>query len=679
MLRSLNTVRTGLLGNQSRLDVIGNNIVNVNTPGFKASRASFQALLGDRMGLDPFADAGDGVSLASIDSIMTQGLVEDTGNAMDLAIEGRGFFALSLQGRQVYSRAGSFGMDGDGRIIQLDSGAALLGYGASDGRVDEGGSLGELRVDLSQVLPAEATTFIELGGNLDPDSGATGSVLEMGPFLKEAGGDCLLTALSMRGSGAGMGLLAGDTVTIGGWAGGSAIQSEPFAIQETSSLQDLADWIGTSIQSVDPSYPAGSVTVSGGRILLPGGSLDLENLTLQVEGNDLAGDVFRFPENIAAGAPPESGGQAIGVLEAADASDAILDLFSAQGESFGGPDSPFDLSGRDLELTGKLSGESRTSTFHVDAESKLADLMAAIASMAELDGSGETGVHCGEDGVLSIRGHVGAEFEISDLSILDASGELDFDGAFASREIQAASDSAPHTLSTDIIDGKGERRRLSLVFQLGDDGQGAQVWNWEARMAGGEQILSGGRGTLVFGEEAGSPPELRFEDGRGALDYRADEGGGTESVRIVLGHGADSVTGIAGGFDLGVTGNDGVESGSLQSVRIDETGTVEGLFSNGERRALARVALASFRNSAGLERIRDNLYSESGDSGRPLWRGQASEGIAARIRSGALEKSNVDLTQEFAQMIMTQRGFQANAKIVNVGDQMLSDAVSLKR
>jgi flagellar hook protein FlgE len=146
-----------------------------------------------------------------------------------------------------------------------------------------------------------------------------------------------------------------------------------------------------------------------------------------------------------------------------------------------------------------------------------------------------------------------------------------------------------------------------------------------------------------------------------------------------MGEEAYSVTQNDAGFDLGVASSDGIESGTLEDIQIDETGTVLGLFSNGEVVDLARVALASFRNNAGLERLRDNLYSESTDSGRPLWRGQASEGIAARIRSGALERSNVDLSQEFAMMITTQRGFQANAKIVTVGDEMLLEAVSLKR
>ncbi|MBC8366631.1 flagellar hook-basal body complex protein, partial [bacterium] len=145
MLRSLNIVTTGLLGHQSRLDIIGSNIVNVNTTGFKAGRASFRALLGDRMGLNPQLKLGDGVGIASIDTFMNQGELEITGVGMDLAIEGDGFFAVKQDGKQIYSRAGAFTLDAEGRIIHLGSGGTLLGYGASGGRVSEGTALSELQ------------------------------------------------------------------------------------------------------------------------------------------------------------------------------------------------------------------------------------------------------------------------------------------------------------------------------------------------------------------------------------------------------------------------------------------------------------------------------------------------------------------------------------------------------
>ncbi len=679
MLRSLNTVTTGLLGHQSRLDIIGSNIVNVNTTGFKAARASFRALLGDQMGLDPYMKLGDGVGIVSIDTFMNQGELEVTGVGLDLAIEGDGFFAVSRDGQQIYSRAGAFALDAEGRIIHLGSGGTLMGYGASGGRVSEGGSLGELQINLQQLRPSQATSFIRLEGNLDMDSGAQGSVIEMGPFLREAGGDSLLTELHMQDGGTTLALAVGDLIQMNGWSGDTAIEPEGFEVGEGSSLNDLASWMASAIQAADPSYPTGSVRVENGRILLPGGAEALEGIGLECEGNSWIEEVFVFPESIAAGATPEEGAQIQRVLEAAEENDLLLDLFNSEGESLGGPDSPFNLDGRELEFSVRLGGVLNTASLSPDSGTRLSDFMNTLAELTNLVGSETGGVSWREDGSILIAGEAGLASEIDHLSIVDLAGELDLGGSFDNREIQAARDSVPHTLSTEIVGADGERQHLALVFRLEDDPAGELRWAWEAQLDGDAVLLSGGSGTLVFGEEAGATPELRFDDGRGTLTFSRGEGGSAQSVEIVMGEEPFSVTQNDAGFDLGVTGSDGIESGTLEDIQIDETGTVQGLFSNGEVVDLARVALASFRNNAGLERLRDNLYSESTDSGRPLWRGQASEGIAARIRSGALERSNVDLSQEFAMMITTQKGFQANAKIVTVGDEMLIEAVGLKR
>ncbi len=678
MLRSLNTVTTGLLGHQSRLDIIGSNIVNVNTTGFKAGRASFRALLGDQMGLDPYMKLGDGVGIASIDTFMHQGELEVTGVGMDLAIEGEGFFAVSRDGQQIYSRAGAFALDAEGRIVHLSSGGTLMGYGASGGRVSEGGSLGELQIDMEQIRPSQATTYIRLEGNLDMDSGAQGSIIEMGPFYREAGGDSLLADLHMQDGGMSLALAVGDLIQMNGWAGDTAIEPAAFEVGEASSLNDLASWMAAAIQAADPSYPTGSVRVENGRILLPGGAEALEGIGLECEGNSWIEEIFVFPETIEAGAPAEDGAQIQRVLEAAEESDLLLDLFNAEGESLGGPDSPFNLDGRELEFSVRLGGVLNTAILTPDSSTRLSDFMDTLAELTDLVGSDSGGVSWREDGSILIAGEAGLDSEIDHLGIVDLADELNLGGSFDNREIQAARDSVPHTLSTEIVGADGQRHHLALVFSLEDDPAGGLRWAWEAQMDENGEILSGGSGTLVFGEEAGASPELRFDDGRASLTFSRGETG-AQSVQILLGEEPYSVTQNDAGFDLGITGSDGIESGTLEDILIDETGTVQGLFSNGEVVDLARVALASFRNNAGLERLRDNLYSESTDSGRPLWRGQASEGIAARIRSGALERSNVDLSQEFAMMITTQKGFQANAKIVTVGDEMLIEAVGLKR
>jgi flagellar hook protein FlgE len=118
--------------------------------------------------------------------------------------------------------------------------------------------------------------------------------------------------------------------------------------------------------------------------------------------------------------------------------------------------------------------------------------------------------------------------------------------------------------------------------------------------------------------------------------------------------------------------------GELDRISIDQTGLIIGSFTNGETLTLGQVALADFNNPGGVARASDNLYTASANSGEVVI-GFASEGSQSRINSGSLEMSNVDLAQEFTNMIMTQRGFQSNARVISTSDEMLQELVNLRR
>lgn len=123
---------------------------------------------------------------------------------------------------------------------------------------------------------------------------------------------------------------------------------------------------------------------------------------------------------------------------------------------------------------------------------------------------------------------------------------------------------------------------------------------------------------------------------------------------------------------------DGYAKGDLRSFTIDTTGTIVGSYSNGQTKNIAQVALVTFRNPAGLLAVGENLYQYTPNSGDPA---EGTPGTEARgtIIPGALEMSNVDLSQEFTEMIATQRGFQANSRIITTSDEMLQELVNLKR
>ena len=127
-----------------------------------------------------------------------------------------------------------------------------------------------------------------------------------------------------------------------------------------------------------------------------------------------------------------------------------------------------------------------------------------------------------------------------------------------------------------------------------------------------------------------------------------------------------------------IESQNGFPVGSLSDLDIDSNGVITGLYSNGQRRTLAQVAVGSFSNIEGLTKVGQTMYMESNNSGE-LVIDKALSGGRGVIRSGSLEMSNVDLSQQFTDMIITQRGFQANSRIITTSDEMLQELVNLKR
>ncbi len=123
---------------------------------------------------------------------------------------------------------------------------------------------------------------------------------------------------------------------------------------------------------------------------------------------------------------------------------------------------------------------------------------------------------------------------------------------------------------------------------------------------------------------------------------------------------------------------DGYKQGTLDDFTIASTGEIIGVFDNGQRRLLGQIALANFKNPAGLEKTASNLYRTTANSGQAMV-GVPGAGGFGNLVPGALEMSNVDLSREFTNMITTQRGFQANSRIISTSDEMLQEVVNMKR
>ena len=181
MIRSLYSGIGGMNNFQTKLDVIGNNISNVNTFGFKKGRVTFNDLVsqqlagasspqeGQRGGTNP-RQVGLGGSTASIDTINTQGSLQSTGRDLDMAISGDGFFQVADGGQNFYTRAGNFYLDENGMLVNAD-GLRLQGYGVGDdGAIDEAAGVGDLFIPAGEQVDPEATTVVNVRGNLNSDT-----------------------------------------------------------------------------------------------------------------------------------------------------------------------------------------------------------------------------------------------------------------------------------------------------------------------------------------------------------------------------------------------------------------------------------------------------------------------------------------------------------------------------
>jgi flagellar hook protein FlgE len=149
-------------------------------------------------------------------------------------------------------------------------------------------------------------------------------------------------------------------------------------------------------------------------------------------------------------------------------------------------------------------------------------------------------------------------------------------------------------------------------------------------------------------------------------------------VDLLVNGGVNGLTQFAGASTAVLRDQDGYGAGQLENFSIDRTGLITGYFTNGTTSPLGQIVLGDFNNPAGLIRIGDNMYQESANSGGAVL-GFALEGSQSQLTSGALEMSNVDLAQEFTAMIVAQRGFQANSKVVTTSDEMLQELMQIKR
>lgn len=226
-----------------------------------------------------------------------------------------------------------------------------------------------------------------------------------------------------------------------------------------------------------------------------------------------------------------------------------------------------------------------------------------------------------------------------------------------------ARSTSPYEVAIGVYDSLGNLHSVTLTFTPGAT---ENTWTWAATGSG-----VSGNGDLVFDAEG------QYVSSTGSITVAASGITGANDFTFAVD--MSKLTQLASESDLSMTFQDGLAAGTFSTFFVTpQTGEIVGVYSNGMQRLIGQLALANFVNPAGLLQQGQNLYMVGPNSGDPAV-GQAGTGTRGTIAAGYLEGSNVDLGQEFTNMIVAQRGFQASSRIITTSDEMLMEIVNLKR
>lgn len=571
---------SGLATLGNAMTVIGDNIANVNTVGFKSSRVTFQDILSQSVATQSgSAQVGRGTALGDVTAVFGQGSFESTESPTDLAIGGDGFFIVRDPDdaqNEFFSRAGGFRFDKDGNFVN-SAGYIVRGWelerNAATGDVEDVGSITDIKL-ASFTSPPEDTDSISIIANLD--AGGDNNSLGANALSEIWDGDLTLdnhigdtayeyqTTVKVYDS-----LGSTHDITIYYDRGEDDNQYEFIVTtnpeEDNRTIFDATTdaglgLLGRGTLNFTPDGILGNAGMTFQRFVGNGGGVDITANTLPTSpvvtgayNGSVTGDYIFTPTNGTIGTDPIT----VTVSGVGTGSFQIPEDYVA-GEYVEGPDGMF------FQFTEEAVLDTQNFTVTVTAG------------------------------------------DPDDLT--DANCWATMDGDFTNQH---------YTFAPDFLGGNGTDMSVELNFGTAFDGS-----NWVPDSLSTSQFSSAS--TTVYQSSSG--------------------------------YGA----------------------GDLQSISVDVDGVITGQYSNGQVTPLFRVALAKFQNSQGLFKEGGNLFRATRTSGEPVTGKPGTNGLG-NIASNSLEQSNVDISNEFVKMITTQRGFQANSKIVTTVDQMLSDTINMKR
>ncbi|WP_434511476.1 flagellar hook protein FlgE [Desulfitobacterium sp. AusDCA] len=610
MMRSLYSAISGLKNHQIEMDVIGNNIANVNTPGFKRSRVTFATTLSQTLkgasspsanqgGTNP-AQIGLGSILGSIDQIMTPGSAQSTGKNTDMMLEGSGFFVLNNNGTIVYTRSGGFNLEENGYLDDPASGARVQGFswGADDtvSPTFSGSNYGSIRFAKGDVLPLDTNLPLTLSAASFNGTQGPGQTKNGYPTFQS---DSLKNAVN---------------VSISGMTQVSPVGTRP---------------IGTNEFDFDAT--TGTITFADG--YNPATNPQSVSYQMQLTTPALGGTGWSSGDTVYTDAANLIGATGVTIK---DSTNATLTAPA---------DYTFD------NTTGAITFASSPANPPLTIDYTPADSPVSIGGVGfnvppyQLTDTNLIGA-----GDLSING-----MKQVPLGQTPSAGEYSFDPTKGLLTFVAGFD--PTTPPVDINYAKS----MSLN---GADGI-MKTFSVDYPPTSGATIYAGTTSPYSAFTLGADPANL------GASEYAINVVNGKYQITF----GTAPAAGAKVGYDFVNKPH------TLENFSIDQSGVVTGVYSNGVdsiTHKIAQVAVASFANDAGLENVGGSFYIPTNNSGTASI-GAAGEEGRATIVSSEVEMSNVDLSQEFTDMIVAQRGFQANSRVITVSDTLLQELIDLKR
>lgn len=636
-----NVALSGLRASSVDLEVTGNNIANASTVGFKRSRAEFGDVYSNSFFGGGDTATGDGVSVQKVRQMHSQGNVAFTDSNLDLAISGGGFFVLSDAGEAKYSRAGQFGVDKDGFLVN-NTGMRVQGFRANEsGTVS--GVLGDLVVD-SNDLPPVRTTNVFASYNLNSSE----------PVLSQSG-----TTVNTDGGSIGVAQTGSQngypsqTINIVSPTGGTsqvttAVNATAGAIAAQFSLTDGVTASATTTASIslaDFSNVSNtmSVSVNGVRFQPTGATpaLQLADLGTKINASAL-----------------------VGITAVTDAT-GDLRIIQDQGADLlfgfaGDVTDSFDILGTNVPPTS-----------------------------VTLNNGQAQGVIGGAVDIVLDEGYAMNNGGATTPLIATFIGQPFINNQFAPNDPSSYN----HATSTNIFDSLGNSHVMSNYFVKQNSAvSGMNTWQMHVQIDNqdvGDPLIGSvpSRATfnLVFNED-GSLNEILSDQilisNWDPLDANGQPNGAARPLNVVDGGvlpipdpptssnfevDVTSLTQFGSPFAVNNLVQNGFTTGRLVGLDVDDSGLMLSRYSNGQSLVLGQVALANFNDIEGLSPNGDTTWVQTFASGDPIIGapGTASLGV---LTASAVEQSNVDLSNELVNLIIAQRNYQANSKTIETAN-----------